>query len=76
MADAILRRTRRLELTDLPKVVDEGLGIEPVEPGPEGRLRDGHDAAHRHPLVVLRRAGDGVVVGLDDLHGGAAPLGM
>ena len=69
MADAVLGGAGGLELADLAEVVDEGLGEAAVEAGPEGGLADGGDAGHGHALIVLGGAGDGVVVGLDDLHG-------
>ena len=68
VTDAVRRGAGRLELADLPEVVDEGLGIGPGEARPEGRLGDGHHARHGHPLVVLSGSGDRMIVWLNDLH--------
>src|SRR5260370_16408521 len=51
------------------EVITEPFGRAAIKAGPEGRLRQRHAAALRHPLVVVRDAGNHVDVGINVVHG-------
>ena len=68
VVDTELGGTRRLDLREMTKVVDESLYRAAIEPRPKRRFRNGDTPGSGHTNVIIRNPCDHVYVWIDVVH--------